>query len=165
MYPVWLQICVRQYFHEFRYYLACHENIGLENFISPCVLINLLKYFKPVSKSSLHAITNWKIKVSYCSIQFYSCSKPGSVKIAIRWRDWTSHPVCALKQLDWEVATTGNYTILHGTCTSAALRHFKKEFPELKRSSVRGSMWQQSRADNTEARPFGIIKGQPLDYS
>ena len=33
---------------EFRQYLVYHENIGLENFSSPCILcMSLFKYFKP----------------------------------------------------------------------------------------------------------------------
>ena len=45
--------------------------------------MDLFKYFKPVSKSSLPSPNG---KLPYCSIQFqlrvYSCSKQGSVKIA-----------------------------------------------------------------------------------
>ena len=34
---VWLQISVRQYFREFQWCLAHHENIDLENFSTPCM--------------------------------------------------------------------------------------------------------------------------------
>ena len=43
---------MRQYFREFREYLAHYENIGHKNFV--CVfLMSLFKYFKLLSKSFL----------------------------------------------------------------------------------------------------------------
>ena len=47
----------------------------------------------PLLYKELPAITKWKITL-YRSIQFYSYSKPGSVKIATYRHDWASHPVC-----------------------------------------------------------------------
>ena len=70
-----------------------HENIKLENFSSPYVLYHRIRCFTWVEE--LPVITKWKTTL-YRSIQFYTCSKPGSVKIATCGRDWASHSVCVI---------------------------------------------------------------------
>ena len=131
---VWFQIFMRQYFHE-----------TIFSWISVITCV-LRKYWTQFSICSLSQdsllYTGWRapchhqMKTTlYCSIQFYSCSKPESVKITSYPPVWlTEHPTqSALSPTQKgtyailtpkQRATIENYAILHGTST--ALWHFKK---------------------------------------
>ena len=78
---VWLQIFVKQYFHDFgnTLQLCIIKILDLKILVLRVFSMSFFKCFKPVSKNSLPLPMETFL---YCSIQFYSCSKPASVKIA-----------------------------------------------------------------------------------
>ena len=89
----WLQIFVRQYYHNT---LCITKIFNSKIYSSPYVFYHRILFFTGVEE--LPAIAKWKTFL-YRSIQFYSCSKPGSVKIATSQRDWASHPVYVIGKL------------------------------------------------------------------
>ena len=95
------------------------------------------KFVVPVSKSSLLSPIG---KLKFCTVPSSSIAAANQEVSKLCYPlTWLNIPPSLRTKTARLRATTGNYDILHGTCTSAALRHFKKEFAELKWSCVRGS--------------------------
>ena len=134
---VWLQISVRQYFHEFRYWITCHENIWLENLF---MMTGLYKYFKPTKPSSGSQLPepDGHLSITVPSTSIVAANQEVSKVLATEKSASGSSgsKQCGTyaKYTPKQKATIGNYSISHGT--SAALRYFKAEFPDLKWSTV-----------------------------
>ena len=116
-----------QYFWEFCECLALHENIRHENFVR-MLLMSLDIYFKPLLKRSSLPSPNGELSHIIPSSSIAAANQEVSKVLSA-----ISAPVTRgnyAKFTPKQKAAVGNYAVLHGT--SAALRHFKTEFPELK---------------------------------
>ena len=131
---MWLQISVRQYFWEFQYCITYHENIRLKNLF---MMTGLYKYFKPTKPSSGSQLPepDGQLSMIVPSTSIVAMNQEVSKVLP------TEKSASGSKQLGMyakytpkQKAKIGNYSILHGT--SAALRYFKAEFPDLKWSTV-----------------------------
>ena len=139
MNTVWLQISVRQYFREFRYCTTCHKNIRLENLFAMSSYPSLYKYFKaipnkPASGSSLPSPDgHLSLTVPSTSID---AANQEVVKVLATEKSagGSKQRGTYTKYTAKQKATIGNYSVWNGT--SAALRHFKADFPDLKWSTV-----------------------------
>ena len=81
------------------------ETIFLWILVIPCIAITKIldSKFLVLHMFSITGFVGWIAPCHhqmetflYYSIQFYSCSEPGSVKIATRRCDWASHLVCVI---------------------------------------------------------------------
>ena len=127
---------MRQYFREFRYCTTCHENIRLENLFA----MSLYKYFKaipvnkPASGSSLPS-PDGHLSLTVPSTSIVAANQEVVKVLATdKSASGSKQRGTYTKYTPKQKATIGNYSVWNGT--SAALRHFKAEFPDLKWSTV-----------------------------
>ena len=93
--------------------------------------MSLFKYFKPLMKSSLPSpIGKLSGTIPSSSIAAANLEVSKVLPAVSALVTWGNYAKLTPKQK----AVIGNYAMLHGT--SAALNHFKKEFPELKWSTA-----------------------------
>ena len=128
------------YFREFRYCTTCHENIRLENLLAMSSYPSLYNYFKaipvnkPASRSSLPSPDgHLSLTVPSTSID---AANQEVVKVLATEKSagGSKQRGTYTKDTPKPKATIGNYSVWNGT--SAALKHFKAEFPDLKWSTV-----------------------------